>query len=95
MKSILKDGYPYVDYSPPSKNDEDILKASIDYFEKMSKRRSVRDFSDKDISIEVIKNIVKTAGTAPSGANKQPWTFCIVKDPEIKSNRIAHPLSAE
>jgi iodotyrosine deiodinase len=85
MKAKLIDGYPYLDYSPPTKTDEDILKTSIDYFEKMSKRRSVRDFSDKDISIEVIKNIVKTAGTAPSGANKQPWTFCIVKDSEIKS----------
>jgi iodotyrosine deiodinase len=85
MKAKLIDGYPYLDYSPRTKTDEDILKTSIDYFEKMSKRRSVRDFSDKDISIEVILNIVKTAGTAPSGANKQPWTFCIVKDPEIKS----------
>ncbi len=85
MKVKLIDGYPHLDYSPPTKTDEDILRASIDYFEKMSKRRSIRDFSDKDISIEVIKNIVKTAGTAPSGANKQPWTFCIVKDPEIKS----------
>lgn len=50
----------------------------------MDKRRSVREFSDAPIADEVIDNIIRTASTAPSGAHKQPWTFCVVKDPEIK-----------
>ena len=85
MKSKVIDGYPYIEYSSPSKNEEENIITSTDYFIKMSKRRSVRDFSDKEVSIEVIKNIIKTAGTAPSGANKQPWVFCIVKDQAIKA----------
>ena len=54
------------------------------YKEKLKSRRSVREFSSETIPINVIKNIVSTASSAPSGANKQPWKFCIVKDPELK-----------
>jgi nitroreductase len=50
----------------------------------MKTRRSVREFSDRPVPFEVIKNVVMTAASAPSGANKQPWTFVIVKDPDIK-----------
>jgi nitroreductase len=50
----------------------------------MDSRRSIRDFSDKAVPVEVIHNLLKTASTAPSGAHKQPWTFCVVSDPEIK-----------
>ena len=49
-------------------------------------RRTVREFSDKKIPIEIIKNVVKSASSAPSGANKQPWYFGIVKDPKVKKN---------
>jgi nitroreductase len=56
----------------------------------MDKRRSIRFFSDKDVPIEIIENIIKTASTAPSGAHIQPWTFVVIKDPEIKKQiRIA------
>ena len=50
----------------------------------MRSRRSVRQFSKEEVPFNVIENIVKTAGTAPSGANKQPWKFVIVSDQEIK-----------
>lgn len=50
----------------------------------MNGRRSVREFSDEPVSAEIIENIVRTACTSPSGANKQPWTFCIVSDPALK-----------
>jgi nitroreductase len=50
----------------------------------MNKRRSVREFSDKAVPMEVIENIIKTASSAPSGAHKQPWTFCVVRNPDIK-----------
>jgi nitroreductase len=51
----------------------------------MNRRRSLRYFSDKPLPREVIENLIKTASTAPSGAHKQPWTFCAVSDPAIKS----------
>lgn len=57
---------------------------SNQFFQKLSSRRSVRDFSRDDFPIDIIKNCIKSASTAPSGANKQPWHFVIVKDPIIK-----------
>jgi nitroreductase len=51
----------------------------------MNERRTVRDFSDREVPKEVIENILLAASTAPSGAHKQPWTFCVVSNPEIKS----------
>ncbi len=59
----------------------------------MDKRRSVRDFTAKQVPKEVMENIIKTASTAPSGANKQPWSFCLVGDPKLKKKiRIAAEL---
>jgi len=54
------------------------------YYELMDGRRSVRFFSDKPVPKEVMEKIILTASSAPSGAHKQPWTFCVVGDPEIK-----------
>lgn len=51
----------------------------------MSKRRSVRFFSDESVPKSVIDDIIMTASSAPSGAHKQPWTFCVVSDDEIKT----------
>lgn len=51
----------------------------------MQKRRSIREFSSEPINEEIIKNCLKTAGSAPSGANKQPWHFVVVKDQKVKS----------
>jgi len=61
-----------------------MARASSDFLSLMRYRRSVREFSDKDIPIEVIKNIVSAAAAAPSGANKEPWYFSIVSDPVVK-----------
>ena len=54
------------------------------FLDVMQQRRSVRFFSDKPVAREVIETIIAAAGTAPSGANKQPWRFVAVQDPEIK-----------
>jgi len=64
---------------------EELIEKSKIYYEKINKRRSVRDFSDKEVPKEVIENIIKTAGSAPSGANKQPWTFCVISNATLKS----------
>ena len=50
----------------------------------MKTRRTVREFSDRPVPIGIIKNVVKTAASAPSGANKQPWHFVIVQDSIVK-----------
>ena len=51
----------------------------------MRSRRSVRHFSDEPVEWELIENALRTAGTAPSGANQQPWTFVVIGDPELKA----------
>ncbi|GAC1403132.1 MAG: nitroreductase family protein [Pyrinomonadaceae bacterium] len=50
----------------------------------MTRRRTVRDYSDEDVPFEIIERAIACAGTAPSGANMQPWRFVIVRDAEIK-----------
>ena len=60
------------------------------FFENLSNRRTVRDFSDKPIDKDIIENCIKTASTAPSGANMQPWHFVLISDLTIKKKiRIA------
>ena len=54
-------------------------------FEELNERRTVREFSDKPVDKAVIEWIIKTASTAPSGANKQPWTFCVISNPDMKA----------
>ena len=64
---------------------DDMARASSDFLSLMRFRRSVRQFSDQDIPIEVMKNIVSAAAAAPSGANKEPWYFSIVSNPIVKN----------
>ena len=60
------------------------------FLSEIKSRRTVRDFSDEDISLEIILNCIKAAAASPSGANKQPWHFVVVKDGEVKKQiRIA------
>lgn len=61
-----------------------MLERSKAFYQWADKRRSLRFFSDKPVAKEVISNIIMTASTAPSGAHKQPWTFCVVENPAIK-----------
>ncbi len=53
-------------------------------WQQMNSRRTVRDFSHQSVPREVIEECIRTAGTAPSGANQQPWHFAVVADPAIK-----------
>lgn len=62
-----------------------MVQKSAAFFETMRSRRSVRDFSSEAIPIEVIQKCVSVAGTAPSGANRQPWHFVVVGNPLLKS----------
>ena len=76
---------PFIPYSPKRLSKEESLENSVQYFEKMEERRSCRDFSSEPVSKEIINNIIKCASTAPSGAHKQPWTFCAISNPDLKS----------
>ena len=55
------------------------------FYEHLNQLRSVRDFSTDPVPMEVIENIIRAAGTSPSGAHSEPWTFVVVKDPKVKS----------
>ena len=69
---------------------KDIIIKSKKFYEIISKRRSVRDFDSKKIDLKIIKNAILSAGSAPNGANLQPWHFVIIKDKKIKKKiRIA------
>ena len=57
---------------------EEMIKRSEEFLKFSNKRRTVREYSNKPVPREVIENIVKAAGTAPSGAHTEPWTFVVV-----------------
>lgn len=69
----------------PVLSDAESLKRATDYYERISLRRTVRHFSDKPVAKAVIETCVRAAGTAPSGANHQPWHFACVSDPAVKA----------
>ena len=73
---VAYDGY----YAP----DEPPERAAQQFYEIMRRRRTVRMFSDRPVSRETIEWLVRTAGSAPSGANKQPWRFVCVEDHDLK-----------
>lgn len=77
--------HPFIPYSREAYSNEEMLERSQTFFDWADKRRSVREFSDKDVPKEVMENILMTASTAPSGAHKQPWTFCLISNAALKS----------
>ena len=63
---------------------EEMSRRAQNYYELMRRPRSVREFSDKPVPRDVIEHCLKTAGSAPNGANLQPWHFVVVSDPRLK-----------
>lgn len=80
----MSKSYPFIKYTKETYDENEVIHRSLNHFEYYDKRRTVRDFSTKPIHKSIIENILKSASTAPSGAHKQPWTFCVVTNPEIK-----------
>jgi nitroreductase len=74
----------FVRYAPyvPEGSAED---AASRFYDIMRRRRSIRMFSDRPVSRATIETVIRTAGTAPSGANKQPWRFVAVQDAALKA----------
>ena len=77
-------GHEHILYTPQNYTVRETAELSLSNFELMDKRRSIRSFSDQPVDRKVIENLIKTASTAPSGAHKQPWTFCAIADPDLK-----------
>ncbi len=81
----MDDEFPHIPYKFKEITVEQSIIRSTQFYQQMNRRRSIRFFSDRDVPFEIIENVIKTAGTAPSGAHKQPWTFVVVSSQEIKS----------
>jgi len=80
----------FIPYQQKELTEDEQITESKALFNFMDQRRSIREYSDRPVDIKVIENIIKAASTAPSGAHKQPWTFCVVSNPEMKKQiRIA------
>ena len=63
---------------------EEMQNRSVEFLNDIQRRRTIRDFSNKPVPEEIIVNCLKSAGTAPSGANRQPWHFAVVSDSKTK-----------
>jgi len=87
-------GHPFVAYKKEHFEEDVMLKRAADYFNWADSRRSVRDFTDQPVPKELVENLIRMASTAPSGAHKQPWTFCVVSDPALKK-QIRHAAEEE
>ena len=74
----------FMPYSPLRFSEEEQLLRAQAMCEFLGHRRSVREFSDRPVAREVIEWVLRTAGSAPSGANKQPWQFVVVTEPALK-----------
>lgn len=78
-------GFPFEYYTKETFEQGEMIERSREFLDWYESRRTVRDFSDKHVPKEVIENIILSASTAPSGAHKQPWTFCAISSAELKS----------
>ena len=83
-KVIQKKGYDHILYQREYVSENETVKKSSEFYKMMDTRRSVRYFSDRPVPLKVIENVVHTAGTSPSGAHQQPWTFVVIQDKELK-----------
>lgn len=83
-KKIIS-GHEHVRYIRETYPPTESLERAKQYHQWLDQRRTVREISNRPVSKEVIEELILAASTAPSGAHKQPWTFCCVQDQDIKS----------
>lgn len=77
--------YEFIKYDYDKIGSKEMLERSLTFQSLMQKRRSIRDYSSEAVSLEAVRNAIMTACSAPSGANKQPWNFCLISDPSVKA----------
>lgn len=82
--------FRHIPFSSTRFTEREMIERADAFYQLMNKRRSIRFFSDEPVSQHLIARAIQTAGTAPSGAHKQPWTFVAISDPATKQKiRIA------
>lgn len=84
----------FVDLEFVELSEKDMDKQASNFYELMNKRRTTRHFSDRKVSKKLIQYAIKTAGTAPSGAHLQPWTFVAISNNDLK-NKIRQAAEDE
>lgn len=86
MSEEAKDikGFEHVRFERETYPLEEVETRTQQFHEWMDQRRTVREISDKPVSKAVIDSLIMAASTAPSGAHKQPWTFCAISNPDMK-----------
>lgn len=89
-KIVEVNGFPHIPFYSEEFTEAEMLARAGKFYTELSTRRSVRHFSDRPVSKDIIEQLILAAGTAPSGAHKQPWKFCAISSEEIKRQvRIA------
>ncbi len=78
------DDVSFLPYNHKSYPIEEMQRRSQEFLKSIQRRRTIRDFSDEPVPKEIIVDCLKSAATAPSGANRQPWHFSVVNDKETK-----------
>ncbi len=81
----LINGFPHIPYHRKQFPEKEMLVRTRDFYQKMNERRTVRDICDRPVTREIIEQLILTASSAPSGAHKQPWTFCAVSNAALKA----------
>ncbi len=87
-------GHRHIPYQGAQIAPQESAKKVSEFLQLLSSRRSIREYSDKPVDRSIIEDIIMTASTAPSGANKQPWTFCAVSRQSLKE-KIKEAAEAE
>lgn len=82
--SAQETSHPFIPLAYENLDEQEMLTRSRAFLHTMQGRRTVRHFSNRPVPFELIENAIRTAGTAPSGAHQQPWTFVVISDPETK-----------
>lgn len=87
--------HPFIPYRPARLGVVEMERRAAEFFAEMDTRRSVRMFADTAVPRSIVDLAIRTASTAPSGAHRQPWTFVVIGDPEIKAKIRAAAESEE
>jgi iodotyrosine deiodinase len=74
----------HIPYTRPNYAPAEMLERAQQYYQQLDTRRTVREFADTPVAKAVIEQLILSASSAPSGAHKQPWTFCVVGDADMK-----------
>lgn len=74
----------FIKFDQPKLTPQQSLEKAKEFYKFLDRRRTVREFSPEPVSKEVIEQLILAASTAPSGAHKQPYTFCAINNPEVK-----------